>query len=61
MTCPSKGSQGDGNSDDFKVFSYIEMARIINTFKWFGNNPKKSIFLGLIAGFGGDYFHEKYL
>lgn len=37
------------------------MARIINTFKWIGKNPKKSVFFSLIGYFGVDYVREKYL
>jgi hypothetical protein len=37
------------------------MARVINTFKWIGKNPKKSIFLGIVGYYGVDYGREKYL
>lgn len=37
------------------------MARIINTIKWIGKNPKKSIVLSLIGAYGFDYAREKYL
>lgn len=37
------------------------MSRIIRTFKWFGNNPKKSIFLFLVGAYGADYARDKYL
>lgn len=36
------------------------MARIIKTFKWIGNNWKKSTFLFLLTGYGVDYGYEKY-
>lgn len=37
------------------------MSRIIKTFKWFGNNPKKSLVLFLLGAYGADYAREKYL
>lgn len=37
------------------------MSRIVRFGKWVGNNPKKSIVLGLILAYGADYGRDKYL
>lgn len=36
------------------------MSRIINTFKWIGKNPKKSLFLFVTGSYVADYCNDKY-